>query len=149
MNDGIPNYNGLMVDTDYVVHSGSIESVRDQFNQLLNSVSKDGYTHLSGDLVAINRESNEVDIIRLNIREEETGTNPNSFIGVSRLGFENRTETEMAFDDIEETLGLAVCAVPFEDGSEGISHHVIVTGYESFAADVFRLFPPEESNDVE
>lgn len=149
MEDDIPNYNGRVVDCDHIVQSGSIESVREQVNLLIDAVSKEGYTQLSGDLVAVNRMTNEVDIIRLNIREEETGTLPASFIGVSRLGFENRTETDLAFSDLEETFGLAACAVPFDDGSEGISHHVIVTGYESFAADVFRLIPSEVRDEDE
>lgn len=147
MDDNLTNYNLKHIDVDHIAESGSTNDIAEQMQRIMHGVQSGQYSDLAGDLIALNRNTNEVDIIRLNLRNEEQSTVP-SFLGVSRVGFENNTESLIAFDELGDTLGLAVCAVPFEDGQEGVSHYKVVTGYEEFAADVFNLIPAEEKEDV-
>lgn len=138
------NIKEVVVDDVSVV--APTETLQVSINELIQKVSTGEYQQLSGDLVGYNPTNNQVDIININLNHPSS-QNPNGYLGVSRMMFHNQTETNLAHDDLCETMGLAV--VEQRGNDNALEGYLVLRGYESFTQEIMLLVPEEQPDEQE
>jgi hypothetical protein len=138
------NIKEVVVDDVSVV--APTETLQVSINELIQKVSAGEYQQLSGDLVGYNPTNNKVDIININLNHPSS-QNPNGYLGVSRMMFHNQTETNLAHDDLCETMGLAV--VEQRGNDNALEGYLVLRGYESFTQEIMLLVPEEQPDEQE
>lgn len=123
---------------------GDLNTIQTAINALIQQVSDGGYQVLSGDLVGYNPNNNQVDIININLKSPNQAP-LQSCLNIDRMMFHNQTETDLAHDDLCETMGLAV--VEQRGNDDVLEGHLVLRGYESFTQEIMMLVPEVQGND--
>ena len=140
------NFNSKDVFINDVSVCGDLPTVQTALNNLIQQVSDTGYQILSGDLVGFNPANNQIDIINVSLKSPNQ-TPIQSFINVDRMTFHNQTETNLAHDDLCETMGLAV--VEQRGTDDALEGFLVLRGYESFTQEIMLLVPEEQPDEPE
>jgi hypothetical protein len=138
------NFNSKDVLINDVSLCGDLPTVQTAINELIQQVNDGGYQILSGDLVGYNPNNNQVDIINISLKSPNQAP-LQSFLNVDRMMFHNQTETNLAHDDLCETMGLAV--VEQRGNDNALEGYLVLRGYESFTQEIMLLVPEEQPDE--
>lgn len=140
------NFNSKEVIINDVSVCGELADVQTAINEIIQQVSDSGYQILSGDLVGFNPKNNQIDIINISLKSPEQAPFQ-SFLNIDRMMFHNQTETNLAHDDLCETMGLAVVEQRGNDNT--LEGYLVLRGYESFTQEIMLLVPEEQADEPE
>lgn len=140
------NFNSKEVIINDLSMHGDLPTVQAAINELIQQVNDGGYQILSGDLVGFNPNNNQIDIININLKSPNQAP-LQSYLNVDRMVFHNQTETNLAHDDLCETMGLAV--VEQRGNDNALEGYLVLRGYESFTQEIMLLVPEEQPDEQE